>query len=139
MNLRSRLLPIFKKNIWQNPEDSIGNWFSKIGSYNCWVAIGPAREQWTRLAHEIQQRLECCQDLIPKGVIWSGYMIGRTKESARPTVVFCCGDSCSRKLVRQAILASGLLDQYPGFRTAECSKPPDFDQLFPLEDRNSET
>ncbi|KAF2194345.1 hypothetical protein K469DRAFT_689346 [Zopfia rhizophila CBS 207.26] len=134
--LRDRLPPIFKKAAWPNPQESIGEWLSKMGSHNCWEAVGLARSQWTRLARDIQKHLEDSHDSIPKGAIWSGYMIGRTKESARPTVVFCSIDPPSRKQVRKIVLASGLLENYPGCRTAECSKPPDFDQLGPLGDRN---
>ena len=132
--LQDRIPPIFKRNTWPDAEKSIGDWLSKLGSYNCWEATGPAREQWIRLAHDIQQYLEYCHDPIPKGVIWCGYMMGLTKGSAKPTVVFCSPDSHSRKQVRKAVLASGILKDYPGFRTAECSKPPDFDQLGPLGD-----
>ena len=85
-----------------------------------------------KLAHGIQKYLEGYSDPIPKGVVWSGYMIGRTKTTARPTTVFCSTDSYSRKQVRNLVLTSGLLENYPGFRTAECSKLPDFDQLIQL-------
>ena len=137
--LRGRLAPVFKKSAWPNPQGSIGEWLSKMGSHNCWEAIGSAREQWIRLARDIQKHLEDCHDPIPKGVIWSGYMIGRTKETAKPTVLFCSIDPSSRKQVRKIVLTSGLLENYPGFRTAECSKPPDFDRLVTMALEESST
>jgi len=131
-NLRTILPPIFRRTSWPHPEASIGDWLSQMGAYNCWEATGPAREQWIKLAGDIQQHLECCHNPFPKGVIWSAYMIGRTKQNAVPTVVFCSPDPCSRRQARKAIVASGILEGYPGFRTADCSRPPDFDRLIPL-------
>lgn len=59
-------------------------------------------------------------------------MIGRTKSTARPVLMFICEDSNSRKTARKTIKESGILLRYPGVDTADCSYPPDFGQLVQL-------
>lgn len=59
-------------------------------------------------------------------------MIGQTKSTARPVLMFICEDSNSRRSARKTIKDSGILLRYPGVDTADCSHPPDFGQLVQL-------
>ncbi|KAF2107816.1 hypothetical protein BDV96DRAFT_287959 [Lophiotrema nucula] len=119
-------------------EDCLGEWLSSIGSHNCWELKGTAREHFAKIAQAIENHLDGTQEILPKGVLWSGFMIGRTRRTARPTIVFSSVDPTSRKTVRDAIRKSGLLDEFPGFRTAEAHRPPDFDHLVPFTDTGRE-
>jgi hypothetical protein len=49
-------------------------------------------------------------------------MIGSTRQSSRPTVMFCSADKSARKTIKERIDKSGLLDKYPGFDTGGCSQ-----------------
>ncbi|KAH0541248.1 hypothetical protein FGG08_004253 [Glutinoglossum americanum] len=126
----SRLLS--SKYRWPNPEDSTGVWYRKMGRYDCWEATGPAREIFVQLAEQIKIYLESCSDPVPHTVTWSIYMIGKSKPTARPTVMFCCKEAKPRRTVRKMIDDSGILLDYPGVKTGDSTSPPDFDQLISL-------
>ncbi|KAF5124041.1 hypothetical protein E5D57_011963 [Metarhizium anisopliae] len=51
-------------------------------------------------------------------------MIGRTKKTASPTVLFISGNNHYRKEARKVIKESGILEQHPGFKTAHTSRDP---------------
>src|SRR5580700_6571762 len=123
---------------WPNPEDSIGIWCRKMGIYDCYEATGPARETFERLAKEIKEYLERCSDPVPHTVKWSMFMIGKSKSTARPTIMFICKEAEARKTVRKMICNSGILNKYPGVKTGESTLSPDFDQLIPLASSPSE-
>ncbi|CZR59773.1 uncharacterized protein PAC_09667 [Phialocephala subalpina] len=99
---------------------------------SCWEAIESARETFIRIAEEIKIYLEKYSDPVPQQVTWTIYMIGRTRETAEPTIIFCCRDSDCRKQVRKTVEGSKILDKYPGVRVGDASQPPDFDQLVQL-------
>lgn len=99
---------------------------------SCWEAIESARETFIRIAEEIKVYLEKYSDPVPQQVTWTIYMIGRTRETAEPTIIFCCRDSDCRKQVRKTVEGSKILDKYPGVRVGDASRPPDFDQLVQL-------
>ncbi|RDW91018.1 hypothetical protein BP5796_02183 [Coleophoma crateriformis] len=101
-------------------------------SDSCWEAIGEAREAFLLIAAEIKDHLDKNSDPVSQAVTWSIYMIGRTRETATPRLMFCCQDSKSRKSVRKTVEESGILDRYPGVKVGDSSRPPDFDQLVPL-------
>jgi hypothetical protein len=132
----SRLLT--SKNRWPNPEDSIGIWCRKMGMYDCYEATGPARETFERLAKEIKEYLERYSDPVLHTVKWSMFMIGKSKSTARPTIMFICKEAEARKTVRKMICNSGILNKYPGVKTGESTLSPDFDQLIPLASSPSE-
>src|SRR5579871_5468634 len=127
-----RRLQSLRANSWPKPEASIGEWFCRMRLQNCWEAVGPAATAWEELCQDIQAYLEQHVDAVSNGVIWSCYMVGRTKDTAQPTVFFCSVDAESRQRVRATISTSGLLERYPGFRTADRSRLPDMDKIIPL-------
>ncbi|RDL35112.1 uncharacterized protein BP5553_07043 [Venustampulla echinocandica] len=118
---------------WHNSQDSTGTFYRKMGrDLSCWEAVGKARETFILIAAEIKVYLEKHSDPVPYPVTWTIYMIGRTKETSQPMIMFCCRDSHSRKQVRKTVEGSGILDQYQKVGVGDASRPPDFDQLVQL-------
>lgn len=104
----------------------------KVGKDSIWQAIGPARDAFETLAPNIKDHLERSNEPISCWVSWSIYMMGRAVNTASPTIIFCCDVLKHRRDIRKAVKDSGLLNEYPGFRTGHMPQPPDFDQLVPL-------
>ncbi|KAH7364784.1 hypothetical protein BKA65DRAFT_144371 [Rhexocercosporidium sp. MPI-PUGE-AT-0058] len=117
---------------WPSPELSIGMFYRKMGSSSCWEAVGAARQIFVRIADEIRVYLNKYSDEVPHQVTWTMYMIGKTKDTAEPMIMFCCRDTNCRKQVRKTIEQSGILEKYPGVRVGDAVRPPDFDQLVQL-------
>ncbi|MCJ1411362.1 peptide-N4-(N-acetyl-beta- glucosaminyl)asparagine amidase [Ptychographa xylographoides] len=120
---------------YPDPERSVGVWYRKMGLQECWEAIGPARDIYLRpLSREIRSALEDRIEFLYQGesvtrpVTFSVYMIGRTKTTARPTIMFCCESPGPRRRARQVINDSALLQRYPGFTLGDSSFPPDYDR-----------
>jgi peptide-N4-(N-acetyl-beta-glucosaminyl)asparagine amidase len=120
------------QNDWPHPEQSAGTFIRNIGNKRCWQAIGKARDDFDTLATSIREYLNANSEPLPHMVTWSIYMIGKTKQSSIPTIVFCCEISAPRVQIKHMIKASGLLEQYKGFRLGHMPRPPDFDQLVAL-------
>lgn len=117
---------------WPDPEDSIGTFHRSLGHYQCWDMRGAAREMYLHLAGDIKGYLELHGDIISATVIWSAYMVGKSKQCANPTVFFCSKDAKARRAVRTEIDNSGMLALYPGFRTGDSTRPPHLGQLRQL-------
>ena len=118
---------------WLNPQDSCGKFYRKMsGDLSCWEATGPARETFIQIADEIKAYLEKHSDPIPHPVTWTIYMIGQTKGTSKPMIMFCGRNTKCRKQVRKTLQESGILKNYPGVRVGDASRPPDFDQLVQL-------
>lgn len=121
---------------WENPEESIGDFCRTMGRSQCWHAEGPARDLFFQLADEIKIYLDRNCEPPSRELHWSLYMIGRSKSTARPVLMFICEDSNSRRSARKTIKESGILLRYPGVDTADCSYPPDVGQLVHLASRH---
>ncbi|KAF5538358.1 PNG1 with de-n-glycosylation function (n-glycanase) [Fusarium mexicanum] len=119
---------------WPEPELSIGRCIGKVGRELCWVAKGPARDAFAALAPKIKAYLERSVEPVSSWVTWSIYMFGKSESSASPAILFCCEVVAHRKQVRNAIKDSGILDEFPGVKTAHMPRPPDFNQLVQLAD-----
>lgn len=117
---------------WPDPHLSTGQFIVKVGKDSIWQAIGPARDAFEALAPKIKDHLERSNEPISCWVSWSIYMMGRAISTASPAIIFCCDVLKHRRDIRKAVKDSGLLDEYPGFRTGHMPQPPDFDQLVPL-------
>jgi peptide-N4-(N-acetyl-beta-glucosaminyl)asparagine amidase len=120
---------------WPNPEQSIGEFIGMLqGRDRCWRAAGPALEVFERLAPEIKHHLNACIDSIPGSawVTWSIYMIGSNRQTARPTVLFCCEELQPRLAVWQAIKKSKILKRYSGLKSGHIAMPPEFEHLEEL-------
>lgn len=117
---------------WQNPEQSIGRFYRKLGKLSYWEAKGPARSAFLELATKIKHHLEHLGDSVTGTILWCVCMVGKSERTAIPTVFFCSRDARARQHVRNKIEKSGILGPYPGFKTADAKCPPDFDQLIQL-------
>ncbi|KAF4948155.1 hypothetical protein FGADI_9850 [Fusarium gaditjirri] len=117
---------------WPEPELSVGRYIGKVGKELCWVAKGPARDAFAALAPKIKDYLERSVEPVSSWVTWSIYMFGKSSNSASPAILFCCEVVAHRKQVRNAIKDSGILDEFPGVKTAHMARPPDFNQLVQL-------
>ncbi|PQE14130.1 PNG1- with de-N-glycosylation function (N-glycanase) protein [Rutstroemia sp. NJR-2017a BVV2] len=107
--------------------------YRKFGRESCWEAIGPAREVFKQISEEIKIYLEKNSEPVPyPGVTWTIYMIGRSMDTARPTLLFCFKISKVRKQIRDQIKQSGILNSYPGVRIGDADRPPDFDYVIDL-------
>jgi peptide-N4-(N-acetyl-beta-glucosaminyl)asparagine amidase len=121
-----------RQQTWPDPERSVGRFIVKMGKECIWDAHGEAREAFKALAPDIKAYLDSCVEPISSWVTWSIFMIGSTKSSASPTIVFCCEIGVHRREVRNIIKNSGILDRYPGIKTGHMPRPPDFRQLITL-------
>lgn len=117
---------------WPYPEKSIGRFICRKGYDSIWTAQGAARDTFETIAQEIKEFLDSSTEPISSWVTWSIYMIGRTPQNARPIIIFCCENRKHRRDIRAAIKQSGLLDNYPGIKTGDMPRPPDFAQLVSL-------
>ena len=122
------------RNLWPEPELSIGTWYRTMGSSECWEAVGQAREMFITLSKEIKVLLEKRSEYlgksepIPHSITFGMYMIGRKKESANPTIIFSCKQVGPRKRAREIIKESEVLNNYPGVKLGDTTYPPEFDQ-----------
>ena len=91
---------------------------------SCWEAIGQARIDFEELQIKIKEYLDNTCAPLWKDVVWSLYMVGRSRETSLPTITFISSDSLARKRLRNIILESQLLAQYPGFITMDIDRPP---------------
>lgn len=119
-------------------EGSIGQPCGTFGaSYQCWVAIGPARELFNQISDGIKGILEDHNDdleevqSVSSPIGWTMYMIGYRFVSsafARPTLLLECIDSGvrkkARKIIRESRLWRDTVAQYPRIKLADCSRGP---------------
>lgn len=114
---------------WPNPESSTGVYLQKMGRYHCWEAVGPTRDVFNQLADDINGYLKKNSNSVSCPVTWSLYMVGRTKETSKPTVTFVSREIAARRVIRKTIASSGILEKYTGFITMDCDRPPGFEKL----------
>ncbi|PMD40617.1 hypothetical protein L207DRAFT_633602 [Hyaloscypha variabilis F] len=118
-----------------NPIDCAGVWLgkSKMGSGHCWEATGAVREMFKKISRDILEQLGGTSEPGDPIVAWSIYIIGKTKSTAVPTLLFICDQRTARKDIRARVEESCILAEYPTVRVGDCSKPPDFGKVSPLE------
>lgn len=103
---------------------------------HCWKAIGKARADFRLIEPQIEKLLEE-HDKVSKeqhrviGSIpvqslfqFSVYMIGNTKCTANPYIIFSCKDQATRQKAVQVVRKSKILDDFPGFLLGDTSHPP---------------
>jgi hypothetical protein len=109
---------------WPNPEDSTGKQYknAKLRRYECWEAVGEARQKFEEIAPEIKAYLEKSCDQLAHTVVWTIYMIGRTRKELIPTIMVCGIDKNARTHVEKMIKESKIMNRYPGFRIGNCTE-----------------
>jgi hypothetical protein len=119
-----------QKNIWPNPQQSIGERWCAIGKKQCWEAIGPAQEVADKVSRDIKNLLQSRHEYlnkdirVPRILLFSLYMIGQTVEQARPTIIFSCENKAQRQRAMKVVRGDSLLDAYPAIMLAESLRPP---------------
>ena len=109
-----------KKEIWPNPELSIGRPCPMNSSSGyCWEAIGPARDAFNGVAEKIKDLLQSQSDYLDEGEEYSPtlsygiWMVGRDKAHAVPTIILGCQSTAVRTKAMKSLKASGILDPSP--------------------------
>jgi hypothetical protein len=90
------------------------------GRYCCWEPIEQAKDDFDQLLPEIHQALHtyCPRATGSSWINIEFYMLGRSKETATPTIVFVHPHSGLRKEAMNAVRKSECLKRYPGFKVA---------------------
>lgn len=100
-----------------------------MGKNRCWEAIGPAKERYDEVSERIKALLESQHESLNEGVcvfrflMIDLYMIGRTEEQAKPTIIFSSENKTLRQRAQKLVRGSGILDDYPDFTLGESSRP----------------
>jgi hypothetical protein len=129
---RSGIRGIFKpkqNSLWPDPRQSIGESWCPLGKNRCWEPVGPAREIIGRTFGDIKELLESQHEYlnegvcIPRAILFSLYMIGRTEDHAKPTIMFSCENKAPRQRAVKIVRASTILDEYPSVGLGDSSRP----------------
>jgi hypothetical protein len=103
-----------------HPIACVGAYIGPMDSKNyCWEVQSTLRRQCqTQIYTEIQSHLEDHFGSVPSQdrITISFYMIGKSPQTASPTVLFISENSECRKNARKAIKTSRILSHYPGSR-----------------------
>lgn len=111
---------------WPKPADSVGQRMCLYGKDICWEVKGPAKEAFRSISPLIKDHLEKSAEIVSSWVTWSVYMLGKTPETAVPTILFCGDVRADREELRNVIKESRILDRYSGFKTGHARHPPAF-------------
>ena len=122
---------LFGKPQWPNTHLSLGINCNQLGSYNCWEAIGPAKEVFDALKLPIKrlldarvEELEANDPIAGHILVYGMYMIGKEEATARPTILFSCQSARMRRRAIQYMKESRVLKDHPTVKMAESVAPP---------------
>lgn len=122
-----------KKNIWPQPELSVGRRFpcNFSSSGHCWEAVGPARDAFNEVAEKIKELFESQSDYLDEGeevtstFSYGIWMVGSDETRATPTIVLGCKSLAVRTKAKDILKQSGLLDPFPGIALKKSSSVPE--------------
>ena len=122
---------LFGKPQWPNTHLSLGINCNQLGGYNCWEAIGPAKEVFDVLKLPIKrlldarvEELEANDPVAGHILVYGMYMIGKEEATARPTILFSCQSARMRRRAIQYMKESRVLKDHPTVKMAESVAPP---------------
>ncbi|KAI1871752.1 hypothetical protein JX265_005738 [Neoarthrinium moseri] len=120
---------------WDKPRECIGEKQGEIqkGKYTCWRPVGRASDVWLIIRPKIKEFLDHFGANVTL-VILEMYMIGRTEDSAVPTILICSEDQKARKSLRKAIKESGILREWTGVGLGDTPVLPDRRRVIPIMD-----
>jgi hypothetical protein len=102
-----------------------------MGQNECWEAIGPAKALFTEIAQSVAKLLDDRMDELEEGesvavdiLTFGMYMIGKTPNSAQPTLLFTCQSQTPRRRAIKFIKESSILKGKPKIALAESSVVP---------------
>ncbi|KAI0429289.1 hypothetical protein F5Y09DRAFT_357009 [Xylaria sp. FL1042] len=104
-----------------------------VRKYDCWDAKGPVRDTFTNeIAGKIKNCLEQCLPESNCFVGFSLFMVGKSSEKTKPTIMIVSDDKARRKAAFQMVKAKNILSPYPGFELGHCSVAAEFEDLRQL-------
>ncbi|KAI0486318.1 hypothetical protein F4859DRAFT_528102 [Xylaria cf. heliscus] len=104
-----------------------------VRKYPCWDAQGLARDTFTtEIAGKIKTCLEQCLPESNSFVGFSLFMVGKSPEKTKPTVMIVSDDKSRRKAAFQMVKSKNILTMYPGFELGHCSVAAEFEDLRQL-------
>ena len=120
------------KPAWPQPELSIGMELQALDrSHRCWETIGPVLDlAQERILPAVKALLEERQgylterEPIKRPVTFEMYMIGRRREEANPTLLFCCSREQPRRRAKEVVKASQILRDHPALRIVHSNRSP---------------
>jgi hypothetical protein len=119
-----------------HPIACIGAYIGRMDAKNyCWEIKSTLRDECqTQLYAEIENCLQGHFGSIPNAdrITISFYMIGKSPQTAFPTIVFISENAELRKNARKALKSSEILSHYPAFKTAHSVKDPGFQKMEQL-------
>jgi len=127
-----KLLPFpFSKNPWPDPHLSIGTKCDRLGGNECWEAIGPAQELFSKISKSVADLLDTRIEDVEEGEPVAGhiltfgmFMIGKSVATAQPTLLFICQRLKPRRRAIKFVKESGILKDHPKFALAESAMCP---------------
>jgi len=114
---------------------SLGSLVASFGrSARCWEVVGELRELFVqRISCDIVEALQNDPEPVRDNrFTLSLYMIGRSKTTATPTVLFISKNPKSRKHAKRVMKESGVLSNYPSFSTKYVDKDPGYGNIVSL-------
>ena len=113
----SDIFQIWRSRSGHDVRQSVGEKLGVVqkGKRICWEAIGTVRETWITFAPKLMREVNDQFDLQPVAVFIELYMMGRSIEKARPTIMVFSPDAELRQSIRRFIKASHVMENYPEF------------------------
>ena len=122
---------VLPKSTWPEPHLSIGTRCNRMDKYECWEAIGPAKTLFTEIAQSVAKLLDDRMDELEEGepvavdiLTFGMYMMGKTPNTARPTLLFTCQRPKPRRRAIKFIKESSILNGKPKIALAQSSVVP---------------
>jgi len=102
----------------------------------CWQAVGPAREVFTKdVFPEVGEYLKQTDGRLQNSgslVVISLFMVGRSEERTKPTVMIVSDDKAARQRAVAVIKQSGIMAKHAGFALSDASRAAEFAMIQPL-------
>ena len=124
--------PSKKKRFWRRESKAYPHACTSLGSLigvfherYWWHAAGEARANFDSIEDEILEKLRTAfTDTYSSAVHFDLFMIGKSKDSATPTIMFFSEEKEARKTAKKVFEEAGLLDRLPGFRVGHQTRQP---------------
>jgi hypothetical protein len=119
---------------------SLGEVIGYFHDRHWWHPTGPAQEEFQKVEREILAELGLIFiDTYSSIVYFRLYMIGRSAETALPTIMFFCEEKEPRRRAKKAMDDGNILNTLPGFRTGHQARQPGLGMLIQPATRESQT
>ncbi|KAL6707081.1 hypothetical protein ACN47E_004833 [Coniothyrium glycines] len=110
---------------YPNISECLGERVGLYHSRQWWRPTGPALEIYESVSPDISNLLNLVfEDTYSSAIYFRLYMIGRSANTAWPTIMFFCEEAEPRKKAKKAVEKDGILERLPGFRTGHYPRQP---------------